>query len=264
MRFLCLMLVACSAAAQLPTIPSGFNFPPKSSSGTANLVLWVKSTQNVSNSTFSGSPPSNGNTVGGIGDLSGNNHHLAQSIGAKQPVYNSSGGGGNSSPYISFSNGWLTNRSSGISASGTNTFILAIYDGSASATQWIMDTGGSGAPTWYSSFGAPYLYHMNSGGSDFAPASPQPFMAQATWHVVTLQFAGANSFARVDGTNVLNWSGNAGSGTGTQFDVGTAYNGTSPALIRFMEIQWWNGYLSVSDIHTKEQTIGTSYAITVN
>lgn len=143
----------------------------------------------------------------------------------------------------------------------TNTLIAAIKDHQALTTAWTIDAGPN--EMWYNSYGAPLLYHVNA-GTDFNPASPNPFMSGNAWHVVTIQFAGNNSFVRVDGTNVANWTGAAGSGSATRFDVGSAYNGTSPGLIDLMEIRFYNGFFNTTSIHPIEQTIGTSWGITVN
>lgn len=251
--FLGINLLFClTCSAQLPVIPTALN-PASASVG--NLVMWVDAS-NLVFKTDTVTPAGNGDAVGKWGDMSGNNNHLFNTFGNSTETYHV-GGAAN---YLQ--GGCLTNITANYAQ--TNTWIMAIQDpNTLNVSVCYFNPGPSGSQfsQWNSSTSPSFTYHIYAGTD--VTGSPNPFMSASVFHIVTIQWSGANSFVRVDGTNT--WTGlNPGSGGCNGLTMGAFFNRTAAAGQLMQEFRWYNGAILTTSIHTIEQAMGTRWGITVH
>lgn len=257
MRWIFTLCFAWSACAQLPVVPSGFNFPPSASVTIPNQVLLVDVTLNVTNSSGT-SPPANNDVVGGWGDQSGHGFHLIRRP-VSAPTYSTTGGpsGGPCVVFSSVAGQALTNATLGVTFSQPNTFFLVIkrtpsgtggaYINGYANNNTQMNDGGDG-------------YHYFAGGSD----SGAQAVGVPNWNMLTIVFNGASSTVRTNG--VADTEPNmsvVGTGNCSGITLGNFFNYTAPGKCSLCYLAWCTNLTTTATIHSIEQKIGAEFGVTV-
>lgn len=176
-----------------------------------------------------------------------------------------SSGGPNNLPYLTFpstnstSNSRLTNSYSiGVAGFQTNmVFMVLRFFDYGRAFQLFLDNS-AGSSCHIGTANDLNLRYFQGGSGQEGPNT----VPTNTWMLVTMVWDAANSFMRTNGVTYK--TGTTGTATYQGFSVGSAVDGTTPAVFDLAELRVYSrGNMTSNDMHTVEAELGSKFGFTI-
>lgn len=242
------------------TIQSSAFYP----SNLTGLVLWTTIGTGVTNGSGV-TPPANNDPVQGWRDISGNNFGLTKGGGSTvQPIYKSSGGASNNSPYISFtaSGGMsLTNSFGGATKAQPLLYFMVLSFGGNPGNGAQINSMSSQNPQILAS--GSQLQIFDNAASKTYPSGSILYMT-ADWIIFTCKVNGSTStIGRTNGVAIgTTPSGNPGTLGSPGVTLGNYFNSSGSSGINIVEFLIYSGNdMSSSDMTKVEQYLANKYNI---